>query len=106
MTTSDHTHTTIRPFRIDIPQADLNDLRDLAGGRRHPRRVIDEVMEHEATGRSRQHHGSAMGAHYPHTTPEMAARIAAAIEQRLTVVLEVAEQALEARPGRSTRRVL
>jgi hypothetical protein len=29
----------------------------------------------------------------------------AAIEQRLTVVLEVAEQALEAHPSRSTRRV-
>jgi plasmid replication initiation protein len=39
-----------------------------------------------------------MGAHYRHTTPEMAARIAAAIEQRLSVVLEVAEQALEAQP--------
>jgi hypothetical protein len=37
-----------------------------------------------------------MGAHYRHTTPEMAARIATAIEQRLTVVLEVAVQALEA----------
>ena len=46
-----------------------------------------------------------MGAHYRHTTPEMAARIAAAIEQRLTVVLEVAEQALEAHPNRSTRRM-
>ena len=34
--------------------------------------------------------------HYRHTTPEMAARIATAIEQRLTMVLEVAEQALEA----------
>jgi epoxide hydrolase len=28
MTTSDRTDTTIRPFRIDIPQADLDDLRD------------------------------------------------------------------------------
>jgi hypothetical protein len=46
-----------------------------------------------------------MGAHYRHTTPEMAARIAAAIEQRLMVVLEVAEQALEAQPHRSTQRV-
>jgi hypothetical protein len=35
----------------------------------------------------------------------MAARIAAAIEQRLTVVLEVAEQVLEAHPNRSTHRV-
>ena len=49
---------------------------------------------------------SAMGAHYRHTTPEMAARIATAIEQRLTVVLEVAEQVLDAQPHRSTQRVL
>jgi hypothetical protein len=45
------------------------------------------------------------GAHYRHTTPEMAARIATAIVQRLTVVLEVAEQALEAHPNRSPLRV-
>ena len=70
-----------------------------------PARVIDEVMGHEATSRAGQQHGSAMGAHYRHTTPEMAARIAAAIEQRLTVVLKVAEQALEAHPNRSPLRV-
>jgi hypothetical protein len=35
----------------------------------------------------------------------MAARIATAIEQRLRVVLEVAEQALESHPNRSTQRV-
>jgi integrase len=70
-----------------------------------PARVIDEVMGHEATSRAGQQRGSAMGAHYRHTTPEMAARIATAIEQRLTVVLEVAEQALKAHPNRSTQRV-
>ena len=70
-----------------------------------PARVIDEVMGHEATSRAGQQRGSAMGAHYRHTTPEMATRIATAIEQRLTVVLEVAEQALEAHPSRSTQRV-
>jgi hypothetical protein len=70
-----------------------------------PARVIDEVMGHEATSRSGQQRGSAMGAHYRHTTPEMAARIATAIEQRLTVVLKVAEQVLEAHPSRSTQRV-
>jgi integrase len=69
-----------------------------------PARVIDEVMGHEATSRAGQQRGSAMGAHYRHTTPEMAGRIAAAIEQRLTVVLEVAEQILEAHPNRSTHR--
>jgi hypothetical protein len=70
-----------------------------------PARVIDEVMGHEATSRLGQQRGSAMGAHYRHTTPEMAARIAIAIEQRLTAVLEVAEQALQAHPTRSTQRV-
>jgi hypothetical protein len=35
----------------------------------------------------------------------MAARIATAIQQRLMVVLEVAEAALETHPNRSTRRV-
>jgi predicted ArsR family transcriptional regulator len=68
-----------------------------------PARVIDEVMGHEATSRGGQQRGSAMGAHYRHTTLEMASRIATAIEQRLTVVLEVAEQALEAHPNRSTQ---
>jgi hypothetical protein len=70
-----------------------------------PARVIDEVMGHEATSRAGQQRGSAMGAHYRHTTPEMAARIATAIEQRLTVVLKVTERALEAQPHRSTQRV-
>ena len=63
-----------------------------------PARAIDEVMGHEATSRGGQQRGSAMGAHYRHTTPEMAGRIATAIEQRLTVILEVAEQVLEAHP--------
>jgi hypothetical protein len=35
-----------------------------------------------------------MGAHYRHTTPEMAARVIDAIQQRLMVVLQVADQAL------------
>jgi hypothetical protein len=62
-------------------------------------------MGHEATSRTGQQHGSAMGAHYRHTTPEMAARIATAIEQRFTVVSKVAEQALEALPNRPAQRV-
>jgi integrase len=66
-----------------------------------PARVIDELMGHEATGRSGQR-GSAMGAHYRHTTPEMAARAVDAIQQRLTVVLGVAELAVESHPNRST----
>jgi hypothetical protein len=76
--------------------------RGWAGGRR----PAWPVMGHEATSRLGQQRGSAMGAHYRHTTPEMAARIATAIEQRLRLVLEVAERALEGRPSRSTQRVL
>jgi hypothetical protein len=63
------------------------------------------VMGHEATSRTGQQRGSVMGAHYRHTTPDMAARIATAIEQRLRLVLEIAEQALETHSNRSTRRV-
>jgi predicted ArsR family transcriptional regulator len=70
-----------------------------------PARVIDELMGHQASGRTGQHQASAIGAHYRHTTPEMAARIATVIEQRLRLVLEVAEHALEAQPSRSTQRV-
>jgi predicted ArsR family transcriptional regulator len=66
-----------------------------------PARVIDELMGHQASGRSGQQRGSAMGAHYRHTTPEMAARAADA-QQRLTVVLGVAELAVERHPTRST----
>jgi hypothetical protein len=46
-----------------------------------------------------------MGAHYRHTTPEMAARAVDAIQHRLTVVLGVAELAAERRPNRSSLRV-
>jgi hypothetical protein len=63
-------------------------------------------MGHEASSRTSQQRGSAMGAHYRHTTPEMAARIASAIEQRLTMVLKAADQAHEAQPHHSTQRVL
>jgi integrase len=66
-----------------------------------PARVIDELMGHEATGRSGQHRGSAIGAHYRHTTPEMAARVIDAIQQRLTIVLHVAERTIENFPSRS-----
>jgi hypothetical protein len=46
--------------------------------------------------------GSAIGAHYRHTTPEMAARAVEVIQQRLAVVLEVAELVVERHPDRST----
>jgi integrase len=70
-----------------------------------PARVIDELMGHEASGRSGLQRGSAMGTHYRHTTPEMASRVVDAIQQRLTVLLQVAERAVESRPSRSTLRV-
>ena len=46
-----------------------------------------------------------MGAHYRHTTPEMATGVVDAIQQRLTIVLRIAEQALEGHPNRSGLRV-
>jgi predicted ArsR family transcriptional regulator len=63
-----------------------------------PARVIDELMGHQASGRVGRHPGSAIGAHYRHTTPEMAARVVAAIEERLTVVLATAEAAFDQQP--------
>jgi integrase len=63
-----------------------------------PARVIDELMGHQASGRSGRHQASAIGAHYRHTTPEMAARVVAAVEQRLDVVLATAEAALDQQP--------
>jgi integrase-like protein len=70
-----------------------------------PARVTDEVMGHEATSRTGQQHGSAMGPTTGTPPREVAGRTATAVEQRLTVVLEVAEQVLEAHPHRSTRSV-
>jgi integrase len=70
-----------------------------------PARVIDELMGHQASGRSGRHQASAIGAHYRHTTPEMAARVVDAIQQRLAVVLGVAEPAVERHPNRSRLRV-
>jgi ribonuclease BN (tRNA processing enzyme) len=55
-------------------------------------------MGHEATSRSGQQRGSAMGAHYRHTTPEMAARVVAAVEERLVIVLATVEAALDQQP--------
>jgi integrase len=69
-----------------------------------PARVIDELMGHQASSRGHLR-GSAIGAHYRHTTPEMAARVVEAIQQRLTVVLAVAELAVERHPNRPTLRV-
>jgi hypothetical protein len=58
-------------------------------------------MGHEASGRTGQR-GSVMGAHYRHTTPEMAMRVIDFIDRRLTVVLGVASKALEHYPNKPT----
>jgi integrase len=70
-----------------------------------PARVIDELMGHEASTRCAQHLGSTMGAHYRHTTPEMATRVVMAIQDRLAVAISVAEQVVEAQPTRVPRNV-
>jgi ribonuclease BN (tRNA processing enzyme) len=63
--------------------------------------VIDELKGHQASSRGGHLRGSAIGAHYRHTTPEMAARVVEAIQQRLTIVLHVADESLENNPNRS-----
>ena len=68
-------------------------------------RVIDEVMGHEASSRTSQQRGSAMGAHYRHTTRKWPPGAVDTIQQRLTIVLKAADQAHEAQPHHSTQRV-
>jgi hypothetical protein len=70
-----------------------------------PARVIDELMGHGRSHRGEQDGGSRIGLHYRHTTPAMAARAVAAIEERLAVVLQVAEQMLETHPNRTAPNV-
>ena len=79
-----------------------------AGVAHDPRPLLDAVDLHGAHDfrHTFQQRGSAMGAHYRHTTPEMAARVVEAVQQRLTVVLQVAEGSLENNPNRSALGVL
>ena len=58
-----------------------------------PGRVIDELMGH-AGGHRGSREGGTIGLRYRHTTPEMEARMVAAIEQRLAISLTVAAQAI------------
>jgi integrase len=51
-----------------------------------PSRLIDELMGHSMGPR---HEGSPMAKVYRHTTPEMLARVVAAVEERLAVALHV-----------------
>jgi hypothetical protein len=57
--------------------------------------VIDELMGHERSRRGELEGGSRIGTRYRHTTPEMAVRVAAAIQERLVVVVRVAEAILQ-----------
>jgi integrase len=57
-----------------------------------PARVIDELMGHQRSRRGELEGGSRIGAHYRHTTPEMAARVIQALDTRLTLALRVAEE--------------
>jgi len=60
-----------------------------------PARVIDELMGHAGGrrgGGEQDGRGSVIGLRYRHTTPEMEARVVAAIEQRLATSLAVAAQ--------------
>jgi integrase len=67
-----------------------------------PARVIDELMGH-AGGHRGGREGSAIGLRYRHTTPEMEARVVAAIEQRLATSLAVATQVNSSQRPSSTR---
>ena len=70
-----------------------------------PARVIDELMGH-ANGRrgggAPSHEGSLIGNRYRWTTPDMEARVVAAIEQRLAISFAVAALGVNLdRPGPS-----
>jgi hypothetical protein len=53
-------------------------------------------MGHERSRRGEFEGGSRMGSRYRHTTPEMAVRVADAIQERLAVVIQVAEAIVQA----------
>jgi Phage integrase family len=99
------------PGRTAVGRADLDHL-DLRGPHdfRHtfstwledagiPARVIDELMGHQRSRRGELDGGSRIGARYRHTTADMAARVVDAIEARLAVVLQVAEDTPADRQG-------
>jgi integrase len=70
-----------------------------------PARVIDELMGHAGGrrgGGAPSHDGSLIGTRYRWTTPEMEARVGAAIEQRLAVSFTVAAHLRYGDPSRSS----
>jgi integrase len=60
-----------------------------------PARVIDELMGHQRSRHGELDGGTRIGARYRHTTPDMAARVTAAIEDRVAIVLRVAERVMQ-----------
>jgi hypothetical protein len=61
--------------------------------------VTEQQLRREITGNvslTCRYYG--IGAHRRHTTPEMAARVVAAVEERLVVVLTTAEAGLDQQP--------
>jgi hypothetical protein len=54
-------------------------------------RRAENKLGHERSRHGEFEGGSRIGARYRHTTPEMAVRVAAAIQERLVVVVLVAE---------------
>ena len=67
-----------------------------------PARVIDELMGHQRSRHGELEGGSRIGARYRHTTPEMAARVVQALQTRLMVALQVAEEVSQADPAQRT----
>jgi integrase len=64
-----------------------------------PTRVIDELMGHQRSRHGELEGGSRIGARYRHTTPEMDARVVQALDTRLKLVLQVAEENIQAEPN-------
>jgi integrase len=110
-------HGFRRMYRTAVARADLDHL-DLRGPHdfRHtfstwledagiPARVIDELMGHQRSRHGELDGGSRIGARYRHTTADMAARVVDAVEARLAVVLQVAEEVTRVDPNRRAVRV-
>ena len=60
-------------------------------------------MGHQRSRHGELEGGSRIGARYRHTTPEMADRIIHALDRRLTLALQVAEETTPAELDRSGR---
>ena len=102
-----------RTYQTTVKRADLHHLQ-LRGPHdfRHtfstwledagiPARVIDELMGHQRSRQGDLDGGSRIGARYRHTTDAMAIRVAEAIQERLTIALQVAEDTPADRMGAS-----